>query len=51
MAQQVVDPALLVFDAETMVLAFRLEGHGFGGHCLAAEGDVLYSGSMDKTVR
>ncbi len=26
-------------------------GHDFGGQCLVIRGDILYSGSMDKTVR
>ena len=50
-AQQQVDADILVFSVETGQLEFKLTGHGFGGHCLRMAGDILYSGSMDKTVR
>lgn len=46
-----IDPEIHIFDRKTKALAFKLLGHGFGGQCLKLSGDILYSGSMDKTVR
>ena len=28
-----------------------ISGHSYGGQCLCIRGSILYSGSMDKTVR
>jgi len=40
-----------VFDRKSKKRLFRLEGHDYGGQCLCIRGSILYSGSMDKTVR
>ncbi len=55
MAQHLVDPAIDVYDAtdSSHPLLYRLQGHTFGGQCMVADprNNILYSGSLDKTIR
>ena len=46
-----IEPHIDIFDKKDKKFLRRIEGHGFGGQCLKISGDILYSGSMDKTVR
>jgi WD40 repeat protein len=45
------EPRIDVFDAAAGAHLFSLQGHSYGGQCVRLAGDLLYSGSMDKTVR
>jgi len=45
------EPTIQVFSRKTQKLVHSLEGHEYGGQAIAILGDILYSGSKDRSLR
>ena len=50
-AQYFLEPDISVFDRKSLKLLHKLSGHEYGGQTVELEGQVLYSGSKDCSLR
>ena len=50
-AQYFLEPDISVFDRKSLKLLHKLSGHEYGGQTVGLQGQLLYSGSKDCSVR
>ena len=50
-AQYHIEGGIDVYDRVTLKHLFRLNGHEYGGQCVELSGSILYSASMDFTLK
>ena len=50
-AQYHIEGGIDVYDRVTLKHLYRLNGHEYGGQCVELSGDILYSASMDFSLK